>query len=315
MLSISSSEDKILSQFFFAFAGEDNYLYQINISDFCEQKLKKFSYKKLYKLCDKFDKLAENNRLKADFIKKTYQENTILKHKSCINRYKNCSFVDKDNAIEYPFRLRVCKSDQPKPLFVYLHGAGSLGNKNIWQLLEYLTVGIKIKAEESYVLIPQCHAFAQENLDVINTYTRSLRSLIELLCQQYNIDKNRIYISGISFGGACVWYSLYNNPDFYAGAIPLMGYMPDVYSDNFDYRRFQNEKIWSAHAQNDKVVSISDDKKLYELLKSKNYDIKFSEYTKYGHSLAPEFYKHQLWKKWLFAQKKCDKFNSDSQQK
>ena len=314
-LNIDNTQQNILSQLLMDFVGEDNILYRVDMSDFVEKKICRFSVKKLFKTCDKCQDNLDNNKKAADYIQNNYKENTIIFKNSCIPNYKNCEFVDTSNTIQYPFRLKTCKSDTKKPLFVYLHGAGSIGQKNIFPLLEYLTVGIKIKNEESFVLIPQCRAFSDDNIATINIYTRSLRSLIELLCQKYNIDKDRIYISGISFGGACVWYSLYNNPNFYAGAIPLMGYIPSLYSDKFDAQRFKNEKIWSAHAQNDKVVSYLDDKNLYDILKSKNCDIKFSLYQKYGHSLAPKFYKNQPWKKWLFSKQKSAENFSDTHQK
>lgn len=303
-LSVDSETDGILSQLFFGFVGEDGVLYHVDMLDFDQRKIKRFSLRKLFKLLDRYDKSQDAVIAQADSIRKNYKENALTVGKSFITNYKNCLFTDKNNAVQYPFRLRTCSLDDKKPLFVYLHGAGSLGRDNLRPLAEYFTQGIKLKRDECHVLIPQCRVFSEDNLSTIYIFTRSLRSLIELLCRQYNIDKNRIYISGISFGGACVWYSIYNNPGFYAGAIPLMGYMPEIYSRKFDTSRFDGANIWSSHASNDKVVSAKDDIELYRLLKNNGCNIKFTEYKKYGHKSAEKFYKKQPWKDWLFAQKK-----------
>lgn len=142
-----------------------------------------------------------------------------------------------------------------------------------------------------------------DNVKNIKMFTVSVKNLIDKLAETYPIDKDRIYVTGISYGGACVWYSLYNNPGFYAAGIPLMGYMPDAYSDRFEPERFVFENIWAAHAEDDSVVPIDRDLNIYSKIKDM-CNVKFSVYKSGGHRMMNRFYRREKWQEWLFARKK-----------
>ncbi len=236
-------------------------------------------------------------------IKEKYSKNTIVRKNSFIPGYEKFSYFDAEYGIEIPFRLKTGNSKREKPLFVFLHGAGALGEDNVKQFIEFKTAVGRIK-QDCFILLPQqSSVFAEENSENINIYSKALRNLIELLAQSYPIDKNRIYLTGISLGGACVWYSLYNCQNFYAAGIPLMGYMPEAYSSVFRKENFAKEKIWAGHAKDDKLVPIDSDINIYNKIKD-ICAIKFSLYDKGGHKMMRAFYAKEKWQEWLFAQRK-----------
>lgn len=239
---------------------------------------------------------------KAESVRNKFDENTIVRKPSLIPRYKSFSYFDVNFGIEIPFRLKECKGEGKKPLLIYLHGAGCNGSDNLKPLLEFSTSGIRLK-EDCFVLIPQSDNFKGDNIGTINVFTKSVRNIVEKLSEIYPIDNDRIYVTGISYGGACTWYSVYNNPRFYAAAIPLMGYFPDSDSDTFDVDAFNGTKIWAGHAEDDEVVSAQSDKDTYEKLKNV-CDIKFSLYKTGGHQMMQKFYRKEKWQEWLFAQKR-----------
>ena len=183
------------------------------------------------------------------------------------------------------------------------HGAGALGEDNVKQFVEFKTAVGRIN-QDCFVLLPQqSSAFAQENTENLEIYAKSLKNMIELLAQSYPIDTSRIYLTGISLGGACVWYSLYNCPGFYAAGIPLMGYMPEAYSSVFRKENFAGAKIWAGHAKDDKLVPADSDINIYNKIKDV-CSIKFSLYDEDGHRMMRAFYGKEPWQKWLFAQHK-----------
>ena len=236
-------------------------------------------------------------------IKEKYRKNTIVRKNSFIPKYKKFSYFDAECGIEIPFRLKTGNSKREKPLLLFLHGAGALGEDNVKQFIEFKTAVGRIK-QDCFILLPQqSSVFAEENAENIDVYTKSLRNLIELLAHSYPIDKNRIYLTGISLGGACVWYSLYNCPKFYAAGIPLMGYMPEAYSSVFRKENFAKENIWAGHAKDDKLVPADSDINIYNKIKD-ICTIKFSLYDKGGHNMMRAFYAKEKWQEWLFAQRK-----------
>ena len=141
------------------------------------------------------------------------------------------------------------------------------------------------------------------NIFIIIKYCKAIKKLVEKLSDYAEIDYSRIYIVGASYGGACAWYSLYECPNFYAAAIPLMGYFPTYNSEQFDIKKFENEKIWIGHAENDKAVSIKDDETMFKMLDGAGYNVKMTRYKKFGHKMCGVFLRREKWKRWLFKQK------------
>ena len=297
-----SSGDKILKWYYAGVLDENEVLYLVYFD-------KNRFYE--YGVMDKSDFFkaieTENAEMikiadKAASIREKYDANTIVRKRSYIAGYKKFSYFDVDAGVEIPFRMKECKGEGKKPLFIYLHGAGCLGNDNMKQFAEFCTVGIDIK-EDCFVLLPQCDNLTCDNLSTINVFAKALRRLVGQLEETYPIDADRIYVTGISHGGACTWYSLYDNPGFYAAAIPLMGYFPDGDSDTFDVDAFKGAKIWAGHAKDDDVVPSDSDVKVCGRLKDV-CDVRLSLYQKGGHKMMKKFYAGEKWQEWLFDQKR-----------
>lgn len=297
-----SEDDGILKWFYASAVDENGILYIVDYGKRCFLEYGTVSGKVFRKAI-----LLQNAKRKksadiAKAIRQRFAENTIERRMSFIPGYGKFVYYDVANGIEMPFRFRECKGKGKKPVLIYLHGAGAVGNDNFKQLAEFMTVGSGVK-EDSFVLLPQSDEFTLNNLSTIKVFTSAVRGVVEKLAETYPIDKDRIYVTGISFGGACTWYSVYDNPGFYAAAIPLMGYFPEVDSDNFDPSAFEGANIWAGHAKDDKVVPSDSDEKTCERLKDV-CDIRLSLYEKGGHRMMREFYRREKWQEWLFCQRR-----------
>lgn len=291
------------SELFLDCVGEDNYLYKLSFANGSMSKEQKCKLEKLYTIYKKLNSYNNKFKLISDKIE-VLKNSEIIKTFSAINsyNYKSYKYLSKEWNRIIPFRLKKSNNKDLKPLFVYLHGVACFGRRNLFPMLEFLGVNIKLSKNQCHVLIPQCDLSPNRSIADINGYISCIKDLILMLGKTNNIDMNRIYITGISFGGSCVWYSLYKYPDFYAAAIPLMGNMPFLNASCFDINRLQYENIWVGHSEDDKVSPIVDDNKLVEMLKLKDNNIKYTRYKKYGHKMAPKFYKNECWKEWMFSQ-------------
>ena len=300
--------DDIISQFNVSVLDDDGALYYADLksSTFVRQGSIKLSdfIGQLSKLDAAHTAVAQKRR----DIKEKYHENTLLRRCSLIPGYKKFCYFDAEYEIKIPFRLRTGIMERQKPLLVYLHGAGALGEDNFSQFVEFKAVCGRIK-KDCFVLLPQqSNTFAEENYENLNVFTKALKNLIDLLIRNYPIDTNRIYLTGISMGGACVWYSLYNCSNFYAAGIPLMGYMPDAYSSVFRKENFAGGKIWAGHAKDDTLVPLDSDVNIYNKIKDV-CTIKLSLYNKGGHRMMSRFYRREKWQEWLFSQSRDNKTN------
>ena len=297
-----SAGDGILKWYYSTALGDDGAIYIVDFRNGRFSEYGTMSEKKFRKVVSKQEAEIKKFAEKARCIKNAYEDNAIVRKKSFIPGYEKCFFADVENGIEIPFRLKKSKGGGKKPLLIYLHGAGCTGSDNVRPLVEFKTSGIKLK-EDCFVLIPQCGNYRYDNLGTINVFTMSVGRLVGKLAQTYPIDIDRLYVTGISYGGACAWYSVYNNPGFYAAAIPLMGYFPDADSSAFDPAAFRDAKIWAGHAVDDKVVSADSDATAYKKLKDV-CDIRLSLYPTGGHKMMKKFYREERWREWLFSQKR-----------
>ena len=113
------------------------------------------------------------------------------------------------------------KPEAGYPLVVWLHGGGETGDdnriqiaaNNVPQWSEEESQGIFGGA---YVLAPQNHAGAGDGA------AAATKSLIEqFVAEMGDIDINRIYVGGCSYGGSATWTMIRNYPNFFAAAYPI----------------------------------------------------------------------------------------------
>ena len=121
---------------------------------------------------------------------------------------------------------------------------------------------------------------------------------IELAKQIFNIDSDRIYLTGFSMGGAGTFELGLKYPDTWAACVPVCGNM-----DNHDVvENGRNLPFWINTGSEDRVVPAKYSKMAYE--KAVELGFKHWKYTEYegmGHSFWIDWGRIE---KWLLSQKK-----------
>ena len=133
------------------------------------------------------------------------------------------------------------------PLIVQLHGAGEVGNGGA-ELAAMDVHGFAhiLTADKEYPCLfamPQCSPESFWAAEISNLYT-----FIQSLCQRFQIDRDRIYLTGISMGGYGTWLTACRYPDLFAAIAPVCGggmvWKADVLK----------MPIWAFHGTEDDVV-------------------------------------------------------------
>jgi len=212
------------------------------------------------------------------------------------------AYVYKAGDTKLPFRLLApdTNKDSPAkyPLIVFLHGSGERGTNNRAQMETSLIKGIASNGTKCFVAMFQCpknDRWASEKI------SSAVTGCVNLLSQQYPVDKSRIYITGLSMGGCGTYDQLFKNPDFYAAAIALCGY----YDNCTDYSAFASIPLWIAHATGDPSVNVQCSRDIYAGITALGEKLAiYEEIDSNKHNIWDDFYSRaEVWN-WLFAQVK-----------
>jgi len=178
------------------------------------------------------------------------------------------------------------------PLMLFLHGSGERGI-DLELVKKNGPPKVAREMELPFIILsPQCPEIAWWNVD-------DVKVLLDEITADYPVDKERIYITGLSMGGFATWDMIVKYPDVFAAAIPVCGvgypFRLDVIKDL---------PIWAFHGQKDNVVPIEYSQKMVDALTKVNGDIQFTIYPEANHDSWTETYNNPEVYEWLLKQKK-----------
>ncbi|MGL1886662.1 MAG: hypothetical protein OCD76_09120 [Reichenbachiella sp.] len=188
------------------------------------------------------------------------------------------------------------------PIILFAHGAGGSGTDNVGQFTDtpdWLDLFGSADARTHYpafIVAPQNPIYLWD--------PQTLYDLLEDFMSNYNnIDRNRIYITGLSMGGNATWRSLFLKPDYYAAAIPICGWFQnDAPPNNSEISKITDIPIWAMHSDDDNVVAVTLSRTIISQIRSDGGAPIYSEYTGWWHESWKPAYDEPGLIQWLFSQ-------------
>jgi predicted peptidase len=184
-------------------------------------------------------------------------------------------------------------SQKDWPLILFLHGAGERGN-DIKKVEKHGPPKLIAKGKKEFpfiVVSPQCPEetwwSAELQIDFLN-------ALLDDLVSRYRIDKQRIYVTGLSLGGFGTWSLAAAYPDRFAAIAPICGDGNPV-----DAESIAHLPIWVFHGAKDKVVPIEKSEEMVAALKKAGSDVKFTVYPDAGHNSWTATYENPELYEWF----------------
>jgi predicted peptidase len=258
---------------------------------------------------------------------------------SLMKRFKYQTHTFNTNSIPYRLFIPSQKGNEVYPLIIALHGAGERGNDNEAQIKYHQLATVWVDSNNQsthpcFVIAPQCPknnrwVDADWNLNTfdfkstpISNELETVSNLIEKTIKKFPIDKNRIYITGLSMGGFGTWYMLIKYPNRFAAAIPMSGA-----GDPNMACEISHIPIWNFHGDADKTVPVEGSRSMIDALgkcsvKSLvipdpnsdnvlenpalkkeiiNNNLIYTEYKNKGHVIWKESYENPAVREWLFS--------------
>ncbi|HEY9852544.1 MAG TPA: prolyl oligopeptidase family serine peptidase [Leptolyngbyaceae cyanobacterium] len=165
------------------------------------------------------------------------------------------------------------------PLILFLHGSGERGS-NVNDVKRHGVAKIvENKPEFPFIVVsPQCPRGQYWSVPLLNT-------LLDEAIAAYNVNLERIYLTGLSMGGYGTWRLAAAQPDRFAAIAPVCGR-----GNPMDAYKLKDLPIWVFHGAIDTAVPFSESEKMVTALKDCGGNVKFTVYPETGHDSWTETY-------------------------
>lgn len=233
--------------------------------------------------------------------------------------FKKEHFIKDADTLNYRILFPKDFSEEKEyPVVLFLHGAGERGSDNQSQLTHGGELFMKNQEEfPGIVIFPQAPkddywAKVEVNRDTVpfqfdfmnkKPATKSLQLVIDLMdvmTSKKYVNKERIYVGGLSMGGMGTFELIYKKPDMFAAAFAICGGAnPEITKD---YPKGFN--IWLFHGKKDDVVPSKHSEEMARAINHYGGNAKLSLYQEDNHNSWDSTFAEPDLLPWLFSNSK-----------
>ena len=194
-----------------------------------------------------------------------------------------------------------------KPLLLFLHGSGERGHLDGTELHKVQKHGPWDchGADGFFILAPQC-----PNRRVWPSLLTQVRMLLMYICDRYDVDKSRVYVTGLSMGATGAWTLAATQPQMFAAIVSvcggIIGGAMDVETGRAEMLRLANEQdfqscskalepcknmpAWVFDGDQDKIVLPICSTHILKTLTPDNLHVRVTAYRNVGHAIWAKAY-------------------------
>lgn len=185
------------------------------------------------------------------------------------------------------------KTQKSTALLIYLHGTSAKGNSldslKKGGISKLISDGKKLPC---YVAAPQVGYNQKWSVSMVD-------KLISNITSRYSIDMNRIYLIGLSSGGAIAMEYTCKHPEKIACVVTISSW-----GNPQEVCKMKDVPAWLFHAQDDKAVSITGSKALTEALYLCRGNVRLTEFPDGGHNIWEKSLKYPELFDWILTRRK-----------
>ena len=190
------------------------------------------------------------------------------------------------------------RSPQDKwPTILFLHGLGESGDDASAVLREGLPRHVTQHPDFPFIVVaPQCPW---------NTWWPELADYLDQLllhCETtLPIDKQRLYLSGISMGGFGSWYLGTLWPGRFAAVAPICGGGLVFHGFPKRVERLKDTPVWAFHGAKDDIIPLAETQILVDALTKCGGTVDLTVYPNAGHDSWTETYNNPELYSWFLS--------------
>lgn len=186
--------------------------------------------------------------------------------------------------------------DKKWPVIVFLHGAGERGDDLNKVKVHGPPKIVESKPDFEFIVAsPQVPTNARWE-------TKDVGALIDHLTKTLKADTDRVYLTGLSMGGAGTWNAAAALPEKLAAIAPICGR-----GDLGTAAKIKDLPNWTFIGDKDRPELVEWNNQMIAALKKEGGSPKYTVYPNVGHDSWTESYNNPEFYKWLLEQKRSPK--------
>ncbi len=190
------------------------------------------------------------------------------------------------------------KKRQRWPLIMFLHGAGERGSDLNKVKVHGPPKIVENRKDFPFIVVsPQC-----PEDDWWTGKVEVLINLLDDIIARYDVDTERIYLTGLSMGGFGTWSLASEYPERFAAIAPICGGGNRIMA-----LRLRDMPVWVFHGAKDKVVPLEESEEMVNAIRSRGGNVKLTVYPDAGHDSWTETYNNQQLYDWFLEHRRSQK--------
>lgn len=192
---------------------------------------------------------------------------------------------------------------------LFLHGIGSSGDDGI----DHIDHGLPRAIEENpeswpfVVIVPQKPTYSDWDF-----HESAVMKILDKAIEEGFVDTDKVAITGLSQGGRATMLFASMYPDRFVAAAPICGYAQIAFDEDGEEtplptiseyqalmgnlaKKLKDTPVWLFHGEIDSAVPVQSTRAIYQILKSMDADVKYTEFPGINHnSWDPAYAKTEL---------------------
>jgi len=180
------------------------------------------------------------------------------------------------------------------PMILFLHGSGERGDSLDLVKIHGPAMIVETKKDFPFIVIsPQLSA--EED----GWSPELLKELVDDMVKKYRIDRERMYLTGLSMGGRGTWSMAIEYPGLFAAIAPVCGPVNDR-----RIHRLKDTPVWVFHGAMDRTVPIKHSEDAVAALQKIGAEVLFTVYPEAGHDSWTETYNNPELYEWFLQHRR-----------
>jgi len=164
------------------------------------------------------------------------------------------------------------KAGEPVPLIIFLHGSGERGTD--LDLVKKWGPPALVEKNPDFPFM----VVSPQSPDNEWWHADQLKAMIDEVLATHNVDRHRVYLTGISMGGFGAWDLAIRYPDYFAALAPICGGGVPLLAG-----KLKNIPTWVFHGMKDEAVPEQYSADMVAALKAAGGNVKYTTLPEGNH--------------------------------